>query len=186
MNNNSKKPLSKEELITRLKAIASDKTPRKEHRGAMCYSMSFPPERHFKCDTCGCDICFCDDSSHERILRVVKEMNILGYDAKVEAVCYACAEKVKKELYPTMKLNGEKGFDGDKDIFIQNLNYIFYFRFPNDAEYHRAIANGTGQYTALLTLMENKRMYIDGFGRSSYIADEIDTLEFMTGIKFDF
>ena len=30
-------PLSKEELVARLRAIAADETPREEHFGAMCY-----------------------------------------------------------------------------------------------------------------------------------------------------
>jgi hypothetical protein len=100
-------------------------------------------------------------------------------------MCSSCAEKVKKELYPTMKSYGEEGFDRNKDIYIFDINHIFYFRFPNATECHRAIANREYQYEALLTLMRNERMYLNDFGRSHYIADEIDTLEFMTGIKFD-
>ena len=49
------KPLSKEELINRLKAIAADNTPRIENPGAMCYSPMVPSQEHFSCEICGGD-----------------------------------------------------------------------------------------------------------------------------------
>ena len=183
-NKKNKKPLSKDELIARLKAIASDETPREEHHGAMCYSPCIPPMEQYNCDICNCDIEY-RAGKNEAILNTVYEMRYYGYDVKVESVCKSCAEKIKKELYPNSKSRGEEGYDYKKDIWLGALNHIFYFRFPNDSEYHRAIANDESQYIALLTLMKNKRMYSGEFGGNRYIADEIDTLEFMTGIKFD-
>ena len=94
-------------------------------------------------------------------------------------------EKVKKEVYPEMKSPDDDGFDWDKDIWLSDINHIFYFKTTSDTEYHRAIANYWSPYKALLTLFQNKPMYYDGYDASHYIADEIETLEFMTGIKFD-
>ena len=84
-----------------------------------------------------------------------------------------------------MESDGEECFDKHEKIRIGDLNHIFYFRLPDDIEYHRTIANREGQYAALLTLLQNEQKYGDYFGNSHYIADDIDTLEFMTGIKFD-
>lgn len=188
MDNNSKKPLSKEELIARLKAIASDETPREENHGAMCYSparFKLTPLRLFGCDACGHVELLREWNNTKIIKKIIKGMTKLGYDAKVKAVCKSCAVRIKKELYPNSKSNGEEGFNYMKDIWIDDINHIFYFRLSKDSEYHRAIANSVCQYEALLTLMKNERMYFNRFHNSRYIADEIDTLEFMTGIKFD-
>lgn len=181
----AKKKLSKEELLARLKAIASDDSPRVEKFGAMCYSQMSPPEKHLKCDVCGADTSYCDWNNHETILELVNDMAKLGYDVKVETVCESCAEKVKKEVYPDMKSPGDDNFDWDKDIWLSDINHIFYFKTTSDIEYHRAIANYKNPYKALLTLFQNKPMYYDSYDASHYIADEIETLEFMTGIKFD-
>jgi len=181
------KPLSKEELIKRLKAIAADNTPRIENPGAMCYSPMVPSQEHFSCEICGGDcvsVVFSRDS-HTLILDYVKEMSDLGYDVKVETVCRNCAEKIKKELYPNMKSEDDRDFDWKTDIQLNSINHIFYFRTSPDTEYHRAIANDNNQYKALVTLMLDMPMYGGDYDESHYVADEIDTLEFMTGIKFN-
>ena len=63
----AKKSLSKEELLARLKAIASDDSPRIENFGAMCYSQMSPPEKHFKCDVCRNDTSYSEWNNHETI-----------------------------------------------------------------------------------------------------------------------
>ena len=181
----AKNPLSKDELIARLKAIASDDSPRVENFGAMCYSQMSPPEKHEKCDMCGSDICYHDWSTHDTILDLVEGIAKLGYDVKIETVCHSCAEKIKKEIYPNMKSEDEEGFDWEKDIWLNSINHVFYFRTSSDSEYHRAIANYKYSYKALLALLLNIPMYNDSYNASHYIADEIDILEFMTGIKFN-
>lgn len=181
----AKKPLSKDELIARLKAIASDDSPRIENFGAMCYSQMCPPEKHIGCDICGSDICYFDWSTHDTILDLVAEIANLGYDVKIETVCKTCAEKIKKEVYPNMKSEDDEEFDWEKDIWLDSINHVFYFRTSSDAEYHRAIANYKDSYRALLALLQNNPMYSDSRDGSHYIADEIDVLEFMTGIQFN-
>lgn len=184
------KPLSKEELIARLKAIANDETPREVSNGAMCYCPRslYEEEKHIKCDICGSDtvytVYFTGDR-HKSILAQVKRIADLGYDVKVESICESCAEKLKNELYPNSKSCGDEGFDWEKDICLCGVNHVFYFRSSDEEEYHRAIADNIYKYEALLTLLENKPMYYDNYDNNYYIADEIDTLEFMTGIKFD-
>ncbi|MCF0186344.1 MAG: hypothetical protein HUJ98_07655 [Bacteroidaceae bacterium] len=185
-SNVDKKPLSREELVARLKAIAADESPRIERMGAMCYDMSLGEEEHTECDICGCDITYLDSfNSLGTIYDSVWKIRSLGYDAKVENVCHECGEKLRKEIYPNSKSYGEEGFDRDKDIWIGALNHVFYFRLSPDEEYHRAIANDKYNYKALLALLQNKPLYTDYFDKGHYIADEIETLEFMTGIKFN-
>ena len=180
-----KKPLTKEELIERLKAIAADDTPKQRHLGAMCYSMVEPPEKHHKCEMCGKDITYHDWDRLESIVGLVQEMAKLGYDVKVKTVCESCAEELKKELYPNIKSEDDEGYDWEKDIWIFDLNLIFYFRTSSEEEYHRAIANSENQYKSVLCLFQNKAEYQGGFGRNYFIDEELDTLEFMTGIHFE-
>lgn len=181
----AKKPLLKEELVARLKAIAADETPREREIGAMCYSIMSPPEKHINCDMCGEDICYSDWNTHDTITEIVEKMAALGYDVKVETACHSCAEKVKKELYPDMKSEDDEDFDWEKDIWLSDINHIFFFKALGETEYHRAIANYKDSYRSLLALLQNKPMYYDSHDGNHYIDEEKDTLEFMTGIKFD-
>ena len=180
-----KKPLSKEELIARLKAIAADDTPREVSMGAMCYSQMSPPTKHTKCNGCGCKITYHDWNTHDTIVDLVEKIKSLGYDVKVEVICQNCGEKLKKEIYPDCKSCDDEEFDWDNKVWISDINHAFYFRHTTDTEYHRAIANSVNNYKSLLILLQNKPMYRDRFDRSHYIADEISTLEFMTGINFN-
>ncbi len=180
----AKKPLSKEELVARLKAMAADDAPKVRHMGAMCYSIIEPPEKHLICDMCG-NIVRYHSWNHERVIEIVDEMKKLGYDAKVETVCENCAQKLKDELYPDMKKPGDDGYDEFKDILIFDINHIFYFRTSPDEDYHRAIAYHPGEYKPLLSLMQNNSSYFSDQMRSKFVDEEIEALEFMTGIKFD-
>lgn len=178
------RPLSKDELIARLKAMAADETPKERCRGAMCYSIMEPPEKHLICDMCGKDVAY-HSWHHEKVIEIVNEMKELGYDVKVETVCETCAEKLKAELYPNMKKPGDKGYDEFKDIYIFDINHIFFFRTSSDEDYHRAIAYHPSDYKPLLCLMQNKPKYFSSQMRSHFVDEEVETLEFMTGIKFD-
>ena len=179
----AKKPLSREKLVARLKAIAADESLRIVRMGAMCYSASMPPEMHTACDICGCDIKFFEYGDDGEIIETVEKIKSLGYDAKVEEVCEACCDKLKMELYPNIKTLGDKDVDSDDDICVGNLNYIFYFRLSPDEEYHREIANDCKLYKALLAFLRNKPKFTDYYDNEYYIADEIETLGYMTGIK---
>ena len=179
-----KKPLSKEELVQRLKVMAADETPKVRHMGAMCYSIMEPPEKHFKCEMCGKEYSY-HSWNHDSIIEIVDEMKKLGYDVKVETVCKTCAEKLKNELYPDMKKPGDEGYDEFKDLWIFDINHIFYFRTSSKDEYHRAIAHHPSDYKPLLSLMQNKSSFFSSQGRSCFVDEEVENLEFMTGIKFD-
>lgn len=150
MSKNNKKLLTKKELIAMLKAIASDKTPRVEHHGAMCYVPRTPLK--FICDACGQES-FSEryDDDYTIIMGIIKEMTELGFDVKVEKVCDSCAEKIKKELEA----------DGIP-TWIRKINYIFFFRNPKDTEYHRAVVHGFYSYNELLTMMKNGECTSEG------------------------
>lgn len=180
----AKKPLSKEELVARLKAMAADETPRERHPGAMCYSICMPPENHLKCDMCGKDICY-HSWNHETVIEMVDKMKKLGYDVKVDTVCETCAKKLKVELYPDLKKPDDDGYDEFKDIHIFDINHIFYFRTSSDEQYHRAIAYHPYNYKPLLALMQNEHEFLDGHGANHFTDEEKESLEFMTGINFD-
>lgn len=182
--NIDKTPLSKEELVARLKSMAADETPRVRHLGAMCYCIVDPPKKRFKCDMCGKSVIY-QSWQHDKVVTSVNEMKELGYDVKLDTVCKSCAEKLKEELYPNLKKPGEEGYDEFNDIYIFEINHIFYFRTSEDENYHRAIAYHNYDYEELLCLMRNQREYFDRQMRNHYLDEEKENLEFMTGIKFD-
>jgi hypothetical protein len=180
-------PLSKKELISRLQAIAADETPREEHFGAMCYSQMAPPEKHTKCELCGSTFSFHDWNRRGQIQSLVKQIKSLGYDVNLQVICRNCANKLKEELYKESPDIADGLFDNDGKIavWIGDINFLFYFRTSSTEPYHRAIANHIDEYSSLLSLLNNDRMYLDSYDSSHYIADEKHVLKFMTGINFD-
>lgn len=183
----AKNTLSKEELIARLKIIAADETPRVENMGAMCYSEMAPPLKSTTCDACKGEIEYYDWNTHDEIVKLVKQIKALGYDAKLEILCEECADKLKEILYPDSLSEDEDEEDNDESIrvYTYEINHVFYFKLAEDSVYHRAIANDENLYRSLLTLLENKPMYSDSYDENHYIVDEINTLSFMTGINFN-
>ncbi len=179
------KPLSKEELVARLKVIASDDTPRIRNFGAMCYVRGSAPEKHVNCDVCNNDTEYSDFNTHDTILEMVRKMRILGYDVKVQTVCENCAETLYKEANSDSKVKLDDDFVFSKDIYFDEINHIFYFRASGDTDYHRVVTNNAYKYQSLLTLLQNKAKYDDDYDYSHYIAEEKEILELMTGIKFD-
>ena len=179
-------PLSKEELVARLRAIAADETPREEHFGAMCYSQMAPPRKKATCDLCKKEFTYSGWDEGKRIKSVVREMKKLGYDVKVETVCRSCAEALKTELHPKEPDYWTAYNEGKKyHVSVREINFLFSFRTSPDVEYHRAIANNEDYYASLLSLLKNSPMYFDSYDRNYYIADEKDVLQFMTGIDFN-
>lgn len=69
-------------------------------------------------------------------------------------------------------------------LFLTSIMFSF-FRTSADEDYHRAIAYHPSDYKPLLSLMQNKSSFFSSQGRSCFVDEEIDNLEFMTGIKFD-
>lgn len=193
MDTTSKKPLSREELVERLKAIAADETIRVENHGAMCYCPAEPFEKHVPCDLCGSDISYdiIMGDVHETILELVDEMADWGYDVKVKTVCKPCAEKIKEELYPVRMPKVDNEFTRRlilmrrDPVYLGEVNHVFYFRTSSDEDYHRAISNDHYQYKALLALMQNQQMYSGDYDESHYLADEINDIEFLTGIRYN-
>ncbi len=178
-----KKALTKEELIARLKEIAADSVDRNEiFMVAMCYDTVAPPIVHAKCEICGADITYRDWYSKEAsIVNTVKDIAALGYDAKVEICCEECALRLAKEL----NLRDKSILGSDGDYLLNPINYLFSFKPKDGEQYHLCIANDEDQYNSLYSLLTKKATYKDYRNAEHYIADEKDTLEYMTGINFD-
>ncbi len=178
-----KKALTKEELIARLKEIAADSIKRdKMFMGAMCYSPAMPPIQYANCEMCGADITYCDwHSEGASIVNTVKDIAALGYDAKVEICCEECALRLTKEL----NLRDKSILGSDGDYLLYPINYLFSFKPKDGEQYHLCIANDEDQYNSLYSLLTKKATYKDYRDAEHYIADEKDTLEYMTGINFD-
>jgi hypothetical protein len=189
-----KKPLSKEELVARLKALAADPTPKEENYGAMCYSQMSPPQKQETCQLCGKEFVYRSWHKKEDISELVEKMKKKGYDVKLDVLCLECGEEMVKKIHPNCLYsrhdseNDNEDIDDDNienDIWPTDINFLFSFRTNNDVPYHQVIANYTNLYRTLYTLMENKRMYNDSHDASHYIDEETETLQFMTGINFD-
>jgi hypothetical protein len=189
-----KKPLSKEELVARLKALAADPTPKEENYGAMCYSQMSPPQKQETCQLCGKEFVYRSWHKKEDISELVEKMKKKGYDVKLDILCLECGEKMVRQLHPNCLFSrpdleddsDETDYDSIvNDIWPTDINFLFSFRTKDDVPYHQVIANYTNLYMTLYTLMENKRMYNDSHDASHYIDEETETLQFMTGINFD-
>ncbi len=138
-----KKPLSKEELIARLKAIAADTTPKKQIFGAMCYSQMSPPEKRDTCQMCGTEFVYRDWHTKENITKMVNKMISLGYDVKIKILCSECGDKMVRQLYPDCRYcNPQKKYDRDcffNTIWPDDINFLFFFRTKSDEPYHQAL-----------------------------------------------
>ena len=163
------KPLSKEELVERLKALEADTTPKERSMGAMCYSPSLPELITAKCDLCHKKFQYSGWGSEiDRMKDIVKEMKDIGYDVRLEIACNDCAENNNEQLVRT-----------------DDINYIFYFRTDPSEDYHRAIANDYDSYKCLLAFLKNEREYAGHYDNTYFVDEKKETLTFMTGIKFD-
>ena len=176
-------PLSKEELVERLKALAADETPKMRNMGAMCYSIAQPPAKQTLCDFCHCIIHYW--GREDIIKAMVGDMKMLGYDVKVRIVCPHCAQKTEAELLAKRESQDEDNYKRIKDMWPNNIYHIFYIKVSPDIEYHRVIENDPDKYRTLLALLENRPMFSGNFGKLHYVDEEIEILEHMTGIKFD-
>ena len=170
----AKKSLSKEELIAQLKAISESDTPESVHIGAMCYSPAPPQAQKVKCESCGKIVEEYDwMKSRTRIKKTVEEIKKLGYDAKVENVCAACATKL-----------GIKDEDDDA-LFEGRLYNIFYFKTKDDEHYHISESSDEDEYKAVLAFLKNEPTYTDYYDATHLIKEELDVIKKMTGISID-
>lgn len=170
----AKKTLSKDELIAQLKALSETETPESVHMGAMCYSPAPPPLRKVKCESCGNII---DEFDYMRSLngikKQVKEIQALGYDAKVEHICADCANKL-----------GIKDEDGDPLVDGQ-LYYIFYFKAKGQEQYTISESSDEDDYKCVLAFLKNEPTYMDYYDNTHLVKEELDIIERMTGISID-
>ena len=168
----AKESLSKEELIEQLKALSESETPESVHMGAMCYSPAPPQTHEVKCESCGKIVEGYDwERSRTGIIKTVEEIRKLGYGAKVETVCAACAAKlgVKKE---------------DGNALVEGRLYnVFYFKTKVDEHYHVAESSDEDEYEAVLAYLKKEPTYADYYGATRQVKDELNVIKRMTGIS---
>ena len=170
----AKESLSKEELIAQIKALSESETPGSSHMGAMCYYPAPPQTQKVKCESCGKTVEEYDwMRSRTGIKKRVEEIKKLGYDAKVENICAACATKL-----------GIKGEEGDA-LFEGRLYNVFYFKTKDDEHYHVSESSDEDEYKAVLAFLKNEPTYTDYYDATHLIKDELDVIKRMTGISID-
>ncbi len=188
-----KKPLTKEELIARLKANSAntERVEKKEEFGAMCYS-PLPRyryiERHVNCEICGADIEYSvpewdKDSEAKYIRKVVKQISQLGYEASVQLCCEKCARQFIDTYQANEKPKCVAEFDLLSVTHCNKINFLFSFKTKDSDTYHKCIANDSSQYDLLYMFLCNGAVYDDVL--ALHIPDAKDILRYMTGIKFD-
>ena len=167
--------LGRKELIMRLKEMANAEVLPMEERpmGAMCYSISLPePIYTFVCPKCGRTVENLRRDPHvylQCISLFVKEINELGYDAKIEQACLACS-------------GIDHSYD-PYDWFPYDVNILFYFRFKGEETYHKTIANNWRMYEAVLAFLRDKNEYFVDHGDLMYVSENQAIIEKMLGIK---
>lgn len=172
----NKKALTKKELIERLKTIAADETPREYSMGAMCYSMGYPSPEPVKCDICGKEIK--PEYDHDDIKGYVEKFKQRGYDAKIQCLCFECADKTLAEIKPKLKPKKRKEW-----LIEDTANYLFSFRISKEDDYYRVFENYSCMYRVLLAFLDGETSYLNDFDCRHYLADELEDLLQMTGIK---
>lgn len=180
-----KTPLSKEELIKQLRAIAKKKVPlptlpRPDMR-VMCYCINAPEEVTIKCEHCG-KMYHIPDPFYmgHSIFDKVATIKDLGYDAAVEVVCSKCA----------IKLGLIDEYDSTSVI-----HHLFKFKARGQEKWHLAISNDPYDYDALIAFLENEPIYITNgskYVRGHGWCDEphftkakLDRIIQMTGINVE-
>ncbi len=187
-----KKPLTKEELIARLKANSAntERVEKKEEFGAMCYCPA-PRyryiERHVNCEICGADIEYSvpewdKDSEAKYIRKVVKQISQLGYEASVQLCCEKCARQFIDTYQANEKPKCVAEFDLLSVTHCNKINFLFSFKTKDSDTYHKCIANDSSQYDLLYMFLCNGAVYDDVL--ALHIPDA-NILRYMTGIKFD-
>lgn len=171
-----KKNLSKEDLIRQLNVIAETDTgnlPR--HRGAMCYEPAMPFEQEGQCDHCGKVYRYCDfDDEHRWEHEILRRVNSLGVEAKVEHWCRDCVEReMTVGDIPLARAVSEEYACGN----------VLFFRAADQPEFHRALLDSTSDLSILLAFLEGKLDYDGSFGQTEFLQDKLDLIERLTGLE---
>ena len=185
-----KQPLSKEELIQRLKVLSEiDPKSLPPEMTAMCYCPSAPPydppsiKIKLTCQHCKKKYPF--DCNHlyrflfgkplfKRISLIVKQINELGYDCHTEMWCKECIGNA-----------GIKDKFGEYPLSGGNLLLVFFFKTEGQEEYHKAISDNDYDYRVVLAFLKNEPTFKDDYRCIQHTINHIDTIQYMTGIKTD-
>lgn len=186
-----KKSLSREELLEKLRELAShgEVEQPKRRSSAMCYCPAPMDKIVEKCQECG-------KTKNERgyetfeesgVLRITNEIKNLGYDAKVTQLCGKCAAKVAESygLYPKERGHRLSRYNDD-DM------YIFFFFRPNGESSYHCIETGrdSSPYLTLWTFLQGRALEViarrgNMFGGDMTTASVLKTIHNMTGIGLD-
>jgi hypothetical protein len=73
-----------------------------------------------------------------------------------------------------------QGYNG----MFPNINYMFWFPLEN-GEYHKVLANRDTYYQEVLYFLQKKKSYKGPFGQDIFLSEELDIIEYMTGLRID-
>ena len=172
---------SKEELTALLKELnAEEEAEQMGGMSAMCYCPA-PPHILLKCELCGKEIRdekllgWKWEKFRDCIRKTVSEISSLGYDARVQLCCRACAEKSVKEQNPA----------ADAKPGINEANFLFSFRANGDGEYYHRIVNDRAMYEKLHALLAKEDFHIEDYRSYGYTPNEKIVFMYMTGLNPD-
>ena len=171
----SRRNMSKEELVDQLKDIASHKVdaPYHKHSNAMCYSIR-PPERI----TIGCDCCHKTyeirdwDDHLDEIEQAVSEIRALGYQASVMRLCRDCARR--QDIRPIL-------LSGDAEADRETSFYLFAFRADAASDFTYSISCDPLDFRIVLAFLQNKTTFVYG-DDIIHLRMQVPIIEYMTGL----
>lgn len=171
----SRRNMSKEELIGQLKDIASHKVdaPYHMHSNAMCYSI-LPSERiAIECDCCHKTYEIQNLDDHLDIIeQVVSEIRAMGYQASVMRLCRDCARR--QDIRPIL-------LSGDAEADREASFYLFAFRADAASDFSYSISCDPLDFRIVLAFLQNKTTFVHG-DDIIHLRMQVPVIEYMTGL----
>ena len=111
----------------------------------------------------------------------------MGFDALLDEgeFCIHCGENAKD--YPTIPegISLEERRELFRNRNQNKPDLIFKIRFEADGDYHIAKSTILNEYKCVLEFLKSNECWLDGFGRTSTIHDNVKILQKMLGIGLD-
>ena len=200
-----KNPLSKEELVKQLRAIAKKKVIIRDNgmKALVNFRADIITE---SCDYCGNEYRVSDFAgTHTRKIEIVENIKSLGYDADLEFVCTNCAIKrglidLMNEIYSDYcnseygnseygKLHKISSIDEFLSKYYGGLYPLIKFKARGQDEWHLAIA-ADDDYKAVIAFLKNEPTYETyDFSEHKFcliaLKNKLDIIKRMTGISIE-
>lgn len=194
-----KKPLSKEELIEQLRAIANKEVIIPDY--GMKALVNFRDDIIARsCDYCGNEHKIWNFAgNYTHIIEIVESIKSLGYDADLEFVCTNCAIKLglvdKFSIYSDYcnssygKLHKVSSIDEYLSKY-NTLRLLFKFKARGQEKWYLAISNDDDDYKAVIAFLKNEPTYETySFSKHEFcliaVKDKLDIIKRMTGISIE-